>query len=83
MAILLLIVAPLISSVFSSWSRFRSAAELVVLAIVGGAFYGALMLALFGRRWLSLLRKRAEKAPAAPIEAFEGTTPPPAGPDDL
>ena len=83
MTILLLIAAPLISSVFSSWSRFGSAAELVVLAMVGGAFYGALTLALFGRRWLSLLRKRAEKAPAAPIEAFEGTTPPPAGPDDL
>ena len=83
MTILLLIAAPLIRSVFSSWSKFGSAAELVVLAIVGGAFYGAITLALFGRRWLSLLRKRAEKAPAAPIEAFEGTTPPPAGPDDL
>jgi putative peptidoglycan lipid II flippase len=83
MTILLLIAAPLVSSVFSSWSKFRNEAELVVLAIVGGVFYGALALTLFGRRWLSLLRKRAQKAPAAPIEAFEGTTPPPAGPDDV
>ena len=83
MTILLLIAAPLISSVFSSWSKFRSEAELVVLAIVGGAFYAALTLALFGRRWLSLLRQRARKAPAAPIEAFEGTTPAPPGPDDV
>jgi putative peptidoglycan lipid II flippase len=83
MTIVLLIAAPLVSSVFSSWSKFRSEAELAALAIVGGAFYGVLALALFGRRWLSLLRKRAQKAPAVPIEAFEGTTPPPAGPDDL
>jgi hypothetical protein len=82
MTILLFIAAPLVGSVFSSWSKFRSEAELIVLAIVGGAFYGALALALFGRRWLSLLRKRAQTAAAAPIEAFEGTTPPPAGPDD-
>src|SRR5277367_4389140 len=74
-AVLLLIAAPLVGSVFSSWSKFRSEVELIVLAIVGGAFYGALALALFGHRWLSLLRKRAQKAPAAPIEAFEGTTP--------
>ncbi len=83
MTIVLLIAAPFISSLFSSWSKFRSEAELAALAIVGGAFYGAFALALFGRRWLSLLRKRAQKAPAVPIEAFEGTTPPPAGPDDL
>jgi hypothetical protein len=46
-------------------------------------FYGSLALALFGRRGLSLLRKRSQKAPSAPIEAFEGTSPPPAGPDDV
>ena len=83
MAILLLFAAPLVSLLFSSWAKFRNEAELIVLALVGGVFYGALALALFGRRWLSLLRKRAQKAPAAPIEAFEGTTPPPAGPDDV
>jgi putative peptidoglycan lipid II flippase len=83
MAILLLFAAPLISSLFSSWSKFRNEAELIVLALVGGLFYGSLALALFGRRWLSLLRKRTQQAPAAPIEAFEGTSPPPAGPDDV
>jgi len=65
----------------SSLSRFRDAAELLVLALIGGLFYGALVLALFGRRWLSLMRKRAQTAPAASLDAFEGTSPPPAGPD--
>ena len=54
-----------------------------MLALIGGLFYGALVLALFGRRWLSLMRKRAQTAPAASIDAFEGTSPPPAGPDPV
>ena len=36
-------------------------------------FTAALVLALFGRRWLSLMRGRAQTAPAAPLDAFEGT----------
>jgi hypothetical protein len=53
-----------------------------VLALLGGVVYGALVLALFGRRWLSLMRKRAQSAPAASIDTFEGVSPPPAGPDE-
>ena len=45
-------------------------------------FAVALVLALFGRRWLSVIRRRAQSAAAAPIDAFEGVTPPPAGPDE-
>ena len=54
-----------------------------MLALIGGVFYGALVLALFGRRWLSLLRTRArtrqrrqskrskvpQSRPAAPIRS--------------
>jgi len=54
-----------------------------VLALVGGAFYAALVLALFGRRWLSLMRDRAQTAPAATIDEFEGTTAPASGPDPV
>ncbi len=78
----LFFAAPLLTALMSSLSRFRDAAELLVLALIGGLFYGALVLALFGRRWLALLRKRAQAAPAASIDAFEGTSPP-AGPDPV
>ncbi len=83
LALLLFFAAPLVTALLSSLSRFRDAAELLVLALIGGLFYGALVLALFGRRWLSLMRKRAQTAPAASIDAFEGTSPPPAGPDPV
>ena len=82
MALVLLFAAPVVAKLLSSLSKFRNESELLVLALLGGGAYGALVLALFGRRWLSLLRKRAQSAPAASIDAFEGVTPPPAGPDE-
>jgi len=82
-ALLLFFAAPLVTVLLSSLSRFRDAAELLVLALIGGLFYGALTLALFGGRWLSLMRKRAQTAQAASIDAFEGTSAPPAGPDSV
>ncbi len=65
-ALVLFIAAPAVASLLSSWSRFRNETELLVLALLGGAFYGGLVLALFGPRWLALLRKRAEPASGAP-----------------
>ena len=82
-AALLLGAASVVTSLLSSWSRFRDVSELFVLALVGGAFYAALVLALFGRRWLSLMRDRAQTAPAATIDEFEGTTAPASGPDPV
>jgi hypothetical protein len=38
---------------------------------------------LFGRRWLSLMRGQAQTAPSAPLGAFEGTSAPAAGPDEI
>ena len=58
-----------------------NSSELIALAVVGGLFYGALVAVLFGRQWLSRLRQRATKAPAAPRKAFEGTSAPAAEPD--
>lgn len=64
-ALVLFIAAPAVTSLLSSWSRFRNESELLILALVGGAFYGILVLALFGRRWLALARKRTAAAEAA------------------
>jgi putative peptidoglycan lipid II flippase len=83
LALVLLIAAPFVSALFSSWSKFRDVAELVALALISGVVYGALVLVLFGRRWLLLIRRRAQSAPSAPIAAFGGTSAPPAGPDEL
>src|ERR1700735_4347831 len=52
-AAFLLIASPIVTSLLSSMSRFRAESELLVLAVLGGAVYGGLVVALFGRRWLS------------------------------
>ncbi len=75
MALVLLLAVPFVINMLSSVSRFRNESELLVLALIGGVFYGALVLALFGRRWLSLLRARSS-APMSPAEAFDGTSAP-------
>jgi putative peptidoglycan lipid II flippase len=81
--IFLLMAAPAVTYLLSSLSTFRAESELLVLAILGGAVYGALIAVLFGRRWLSLMRDRAHDAPAEPLAAFEGTSAPAAGPDEI
>ena len=58
MALLLLAVAPLVGHATSSLPRFRNETELVILAVLGGLVYGGLVTALFGRRLLSLMRRR-------------------------
>jgi putative peptidoglycan lipid II flippase len=83
LAALLFFAAPIVAALASSWPRFRNESELLILALLGGLVYGALVLALFGTRWLSLMRRRAQNAPGAPPAAFEGTSAPPAGPDEL
>ncbi len=63
MALLLIFAVPLVTALLSSLSRFRNESELLVLALLGGCFYGVLVLILFGRRWISLLRRSAKSAP--------------------
>jgi putative peptidoglycan lipid II flippase len=77
LAFLLLFAAPFATNVLSSLSRFRNESELLVLAMVGGVFYGALVVTLFGCRWLSLLRQRAQ---STPTDSFGGAAKPPPGP---
>jgi putative peptidoglycan lipid II flippase len=77
MALVLLLAVPIVTNMLSTVSKFRNESELLVLALIGGVVYGVLVLALFGRRWLSLLRTRAPSAPAASVEALEATSVPP------
>jgi putative peptidoglycan lipid II flippase len=63
LALLLVVTAPLVGTLLSSFARFRNELELLALALSGGALYGALVLALFGRRWFLLMRKPASGPP--------------------
>jgi putative peptidoglycan lipid II flippase len=83
LAVVLVIADPLITALLSSWSRFRNESELLLLVLVGGLVYGGLALVLFGRRWLSLMRRSAQAAPAATLDELEGTSAPVAGPDRI
>jgi putative peptidoglycan lipid II flippase len=83
LAIVLLIADPVVTALLSSWSRFRDESELLLLALIGGLVYGGLALVLFGRRWLSLMRRSAQAAPAATLDELEGTSAPVAGPDRI
>jgi putative peptidoglycan lipid II flippase len=76
MALVLLFAYPLVASRLSSLSRFSNVAELIVLALIGGAVYGAIILALFGRQWLPVIRGRNRPVPAATSDPFEGSSPP-------
>ena len=50
MALVLLFAAPVVAKMLSSVATFRNESELLVLALLGGVAYGALVLGLFGRR---------------------------------
>ncbi len=62
LALVLLIADPLVTGLLSSWSRFRDESELALLALLGGLVYGGLVLVLFGRRWVALMKRRAAAA---------------------
>src|SRR5271169_6837657 len=86
LAVVLLVSDPIVTALLSSWSRFRNESELLLLAVIGGLVYGGLVLALFGRRWLSLMRRTAETAESMPVSAatldeLEVPSPPIVGPD--
>jgi putative peptidoglycan lipid II flippase len=83
LAAVLLIADPVVTALLSSWSRFRNESELLLLALIGGLVYGGLALVLFGRRWLSLMRRSAKEAPAATLDELEGTSAPVTGPDRI
>ena len=58
LAVVLFAVAPMTTAFLSALPRFRNETQLLTVALLGAIVYGALILLLFGRRWLALLRKR-------------------------
>jgi putative peptidoglycan lipid II flippase len=68
MTVALLIADPFVTRLSSSMPRFRNETVLILLALIGAVVYGGLVVALFGRRWLLLMR-RTEVAPLARDEA--------------
>lgn len=58
LALALWLVQAPVAALFSHWTTFRYEATLAVLAVLGAAVYGAAVLALFGREWLTLFRAR-------------------------
>ena len=65
LAAVLLAAAPMIAALLSALPRFRDETQLLAVALLGALVYGALVLLLFGRRWLSLLRQRERPDDAA------------------
>ena len=63
LTVLLAAAQPVVTALLSSLSRFRNESELLVLAAIGGVFYGGVVMALFGRQWRAVLRGR-NRAPA-------------------
>ncbi len=57
LALILFLAAPAVAALVSSLPRFRNVADLLLLAAAGGLFYGAVVFALFGKRWLARLGK--------------------------
>jgi putative peptidoglycan lipid II flippase len=63
LAVVLALAAPAVTAMLSSWSRFRDESALAILVVIGAVVYGGLVVALVGRRWLSLLRGTAPFRP--------------------
>ncbi len=57
-AVLWLCAGPVVH-LFEDWHRLRQVAALAMLAAIGGAIYGGIVLALFGRRWLAAFQARS------------------------
>ncbi|MGH6672844.1 MAG: murein biosynthesis integral membrane protein MurJ [Xanthobacteraceae bacterium] len=66
MAIVLFFAVPFVAGLLSSLSRFRNVSELLGLTMVGAMSYGVMVLMLFGRRGMALLRGSRAGKPSAP-----------------
>jgi len=64
LAVVLFAAAPMLNALLSALPRFRNETQLLAVALLGAIVYGALVLFLFGRRWLLLLRRREESGAA-------------------
>jgi putative peptidoglycan lipid II flippase len=58
LAALLWICQAPVAQLFEGWHRLRDLATLSVLAAIAGSVYGAIIIAMFGQRWLTAFRGR-------------------------
>ena len=47
-----------VAHLFADWGRLRYVATLAVVIVIGGTVYGGIIVALFGRAWLTAFRTR-------------------------
>src|SRR5215475_9014475 len=58
LALVLFLAQGPVTGLFASWTSWRDESTLALLAAIGAAVYGAIVLALFGKQWLAALRTR-------------------------
>jgi putative peptidoglycan lipid II flippase len=58
LALVLFLAQGPVAGLFAGSSTWHDVATLAVLALVGALVYGGIVLALFGREWLAMLRRR-------------------------
>jgi putative peptidoglycan lipid II flippase len=58
LALALWLAAGPVAALFASRTSLRDESTLAVLAVIGAAIYGGIVLALFGKDWLAMLRRR-------------------------
>jgi uncharacterized membrane protein len=61
LALVLWLAQAPIAALFSGWTRLRYEAMLATLGVLGACVYIGTVLALFGREWGVLLRRRAAR----------------------
>src|SRR5664279_1657952 len=59
LAALLWICHAPVAQMFAGWDRLADVATLAVLAAIGGAVYGGIIFAMFGKRWLEAFRAQS------------------------
>jgi len=59
LALVLWLAQAPIAALFSQWTKLRYEAMLATLGVLGACVYVGAVLALFGREWSALFRRRA------------------------
>jgi len=66
LAVVLSLAQGPVARLFANWTSGRDESTLAVLVLIGGAVYGAVVFALFGRQWLAALQARRRSTPPWP-----------------
>src|SRR5262249_13630008 len=66
LAVVLWLARGPVESLVARWTGWRGESALAVLAVIGAAVYGAVVVALFGKQWLAALQRRKRPFVAEP-----------------